>query len=84
MVSGSGKRMSDRMGEGFDILRNVVSWVGVLRVRPDRLHRVEIRRVGWQPLDLEGSGLVDLFDFGWFAGWYGGQTSQTPPECEPP
>ena len=34
--------------------------------------------------DLDGSGLVDLQDFGLFALWYGGQTSQTPPNCEPP
>ena len=44
--------VDDFIGESAEVIRDVVGQVGVLRMRPDLLHRIEFGRVGWKPLHL--------------------------------
>ena len=55
LLSGTGlfERVHNLAGKGLNAVRNVVGQVGVLGMRPDLLHGVEVRSVGWKPFDQE-------------------------------
>ena len=52
-ASGLFDRVHDGLGQGVDVIGDVVGQVGVFRVRPDLLDRVEVGGVDRKPLHLD-------------------------------
>lgn len=62
LVPRAGQRSGNGLMKIVHILRNEVGQIAVFGVVPNPLHRVEIRSIGRQPLDLEPVGMRRLQD----------------------